>query len=269
MEYIKLNTGANMPLVGLGTWNLRGQQCTDIVSKAIQLGYRLIDTAQMYDNEIEVGKGILQSGINRKELFITTKLYRNSNSYAKAKVAIERSLQNLQADYLDLCLIHEPYKEGLEMYKALEEAFEKGKIKAIGISNYDERRIQTFCEQCVVPPALNQVEAHLYHQRWALQSIMKENNVAMQAWSCLGQGMIDFSSLEVLRKLANKYNKTPTQIALRFLVQRNISVIPKSKTEQRLKENIDLFDFSLDREEMKSIQSLDQKETLFSWTKYL
>ena len=267
MEYITLNTGNKIPLVGLGTWNLRGKECMKIVSLAIQHGYRLIDTAQMYGNEKEVGQGILNSGINRNELFITTKIYRISNSYEKAKIAVEESLKNMQLDYIDLLLLHEPYSQGPQMYRALEEAYFSGKIKAIGISNYDENWYQTFIRNCKVIPAVNQVENHIYYQKWKLHELLTENGTAMQAWSPLAQGMIKLSDQDVLINIGKKYNKTPAQIALSFLTQRGISVVPKSKHETRLMENIDIFDFKLTDEEINQIRQLDKNDTLFPWTK--
>lgn len=266
MEYVKLNNGSLMPLVGLGTWDLRNDECIEIVSKAIQLGYRLIDTAQMYGNEKEVGLGIIKSGINREELFVTTKIYRISNSYEKAKKAIETSLKNLQLDYIDLLLLHEPYSQGPQMYKALEEAYLQGKVKAIGISNYNQEWYMDFIKNCSIVPMVNQVEAHVYFQKWELQKYLQENGTVMQAWSPLAQGMRHITHEPILVSLGQKYEKSPAQIALRFLVQRGISVIPKSRHEHRLLENIDLFDFELTDDEMKMIMILDDNQTLFLWT---
>lgn len=266
MEYVKLNNGSLMPLVGLGTWNLKGQECIETVMKAIQLGYRLIDTAQMYGNEKEVGLGLLNSGISRQELFVTTKIYRISNSYEKAKQAIETSLKNLQLDYIDLLLLHEPYAQGPQMYKALEEAYQEGKIKAIGISNYNEKWYQDLMRNCSIIPMVNQMEAHVYFQKWELQKYLQENGTVMQAWSPLGQGMQNIFNDSILVSIGQKYGKSPAQIALRFLVQRGISVIPKSNKESRLIENKNIFDFQLTDEEMKMIMILDKNKTLFSWT---
>lgn len=265
MESIKLNNDINMPLVGLGTWNLRGQECIDTICKSIELGYRLIDTAQMYGNEKEVGLGIMKSGIDRKEVFITTKIYRISNSYSKAKRAIRDSLNNLQVEYIDLLLLHEPYKQGPEMYRALEEAYKEGLLKAIGISNYNESWYKEFLLKCSIIPAVNQVETHMTFQKWNLQELLESNSTRMQAWSPLGQGVIDMNN-EVILRISNKYGKTPAQVMLKFLTQRGISVIPKSKHENRLKENIDIFDFNLTEQEIKEIRSLDLNKTLFSWT---
>ena len=267
MEFITLSNGVKMPALGYGTFTMSNEETERCVLEAIKTGYRLIDTAQMYGNEKEVGQGILNSGINRNELFITTKIYRISNSYEKAKIAIEESLKNLQLDYIDLLLLHEPYSQGPQMYHALEEAYFSGKVKAIGISNYDENWYQTFIRNCKVIPAVNQVENHIYYQKWKLHELLTKNGTAMQAWSPLAQGMIKLSDQDVLKKIGKKYNKTPAQIVLRFLTQRRISVIPKSKHEIRLIENIDIFDFKLDDEEIKQIRQLDKNDTLFTWTK--
>lgn len=266
METIELNNGIHMPLIGLGTWNLQDEACVDIVSKAIHLGYRLIDTAQMYGNEKEVGLGMKQSGIPRDELFLTTKIYRISNSYEKTKAAIYTSLRNLQVDSIDLLLLHEPYQQGPFMYQALEEAYQKGIVKAIGISNYNVRWYEEFIKNCSILPAVNQVEAHVFFQKWNLQHMMHTHGTAMQAWAPLAQGMEDLSLHPTLVSLGKMYGKTPAQIALRFLVQRGISVIPKSKHSQRLIENIDLFDFELSLQDMRKIRQMDQNKTLFPWT---
>ncbi|MDO5390828.1 MAG: aldo/keto reductase [Eubacteriales bacterium] len=267
MESIVLNNNVKMPLVGLGTWDLRGDECIQSVAKAIKLGYRLIDTAQMYGNEAEVGTGIIKSGISRKELFVTTKIYRNSNSYEKARKSIDESLKNLGLDYVDLLLLHEPYKQGSEMYHALEEALKMGKAKAIGISNYDEEWYMRFLGECDVIPAVNQLEAHVYYQKWNFHEMMKKEGTMMQAWSPLACGIDNIAGNLILEKIGRKYGKSAAQIALRFLVQRGISVIPKSKHESRMIENINILDFGLTDSEMKEIRNLDRNETLFPWTK--
>lgn len=266
MKYCKLNNGIMMPLLGLGTWNLNGQECIQTVCNAIQSGYQLIDTAQMYGNEKEVGEGIKKSGALRDKLFITTKIYRKSNSYEKAKQAINDSLMNLNTDYIDLMLLHEPYVQGPQMYKALEEAYHDGKVRAIGISNYDPKWFQEFLTQCNIPPAVNQVETHLYFQKWNVQEALEAHNVKMQAWAPLAQGKEDMMNHPVLTKLSKKYNKTVPQIILRFLTQRGISVIPKTKRSSRLMENITIFDFQLTDTEINSLKKLDRNQTLFPWT---
>lgn len=267
MEYTTLNNHVKMPLLGLGTWDLRGQECVDVVCMAIQNGYRLIDTAQMYGNEKEVGQGIINAKVSRSELFITTKIYGISNSYKKTKKAIEESLNNLQTSYIDLLLLHEPYSQEQEMYKAIEEAYRDGKVKAIGISNYDEKRLERFIKQCHVIPAVNQIECHVYYQKYQFQKSLEDQGIKMQAWAPLAQAKENLNKEMILFNIADKYHKTPAQIALRFLVQRGISVIPKSRRKERLIENINIFDFKLTNDEMKEIQKLDRNDTFFAWTK--
>ncbi len=266
MESVKLNNGVKMPLVGLGTWDLNGSECTDTVAAALQMGYRLVDTAQMYGNEREVGQGIALSGVPREELFVTTKLYRRSNSYEKAKRAIDESLRALNLDYVDLLLLHEPYRQGPEMYKALEEACWAGKARAIGISNYDEHWYAEFLKQCEIIPAVNQLEIHVFFQRQGFQREMARHGTAVQAWAPLAQGIGNVTGLPLLAEIGARYGKTAAQVALRCLVQRGISVIPKSRRVERLKENLALFDFALTQEDMARIQALDQNTTLFPWT---
>jgi len=269
MEYITLKNNIKMPLLGLGTWDLRGQECIDTVCTAIKNGYRLIDTAQMYGNEKEVGQGIIKSQIPRHELFITTKIYGISNSYEKAKKAIRESLTNLQTDYIDLLLLHEPYLQEQEMYKAIEEAYRKGTVRAIGISNYEKKKFEKFLKQCRTVPLVNQVECHIYYQKWEYQEYLNRYDVKMQAWAPLAQSQMKIEQESLLLKIAKKYHKTPYQIALRFLTQRGISVIPKSRREEKLIENINIFDFQLTQREIREISSLDKNDTLFMWTKYL
>lgn len=266
MENIRLNNGVEMPLVGLGTWNLRGQDCSRVVAEALAMGYRLIDTAQMYGNEAEVGRGIAKSGVARDQIFLTTKIYRPSNSYAKAKAAIDASLKSLGTDYVDLLLLHEPYKQGPEMYRALEEALAAGKARAIGISNYDARWYADFLTHCEIIPAVNQLECHVFFQKWAFQEELLRHGTVLQAWAPLASGEGGVPSNTVLRAIGERYGKTAAQVALRFLVQRGISVIPKSKHHARLKENLALFDFTLSEDEMAAIRVLDRNATFFPWT---
>ena len=266
MEYVKLNNGVKMPLVGLGTWDLNGAACTETVAAALGLGYRLVDTAQMYGNEREVGEGIAASGVPREELFVTTKLYRRSNSFEKARRAVDESLRALKLDYVDLLLLHEPYRQGPEMYRALEEAYRDGKARAIGISNYDERWYAQFLGQCEIVPAVNQLEVHIFFQRQAFQKEMARHGTAVQAWAPLAQGIGNVAGLPLLSRIGARYGKTAAQVALRFLAQRGISVIPKSRHVERLRENLALFDFALSQADMDQIQALDTNTTLFPWT---
>ena len=263
MEYKILNNGLKMPMLGLGVYQLNNEE---IITKAIdELGYRLIDTARMYGNEKIVGKAIKKSKIPREELFITTKVYGPDRGYEKTKRAIENSLENLGLDYIDLMLIHEPYKEALEMYKALEEAKKEGKIKSIGISNFNKKLYLEFIKQCKEIPQINQVEAHVFYSRKELQKILEKNGTVMEAWSPLAAGKNDIFNNETLNKIGKKYGKTAAQIALKYLLSRNIIIIPKSENIKRLKENIDLFDFELEKEDIKKIETLERKMSLFGW----
>ncbi|MDO5294207.1 MAG: aldo/keto reductase [bacterium] len=264
MDTVILNNGVKMPLVGLGTWNLRGDECVETVANAISLGYHLIDTAQMYDNETEVGKGIVKSAIPRNELFVTTKIYRISGSYEKARKAIDTSLQRLGLDYIDLMLLHEPYKQGPQMYRALEEALQEGKVRAIGISNYDERWYTDFIKQVDIVPTVNQLEAHVYFQKWNFQKQLETSCTKLQAWAPLAQGIDHVADHPVLKEIGREHNKSAAQVALRFLVERGISVIPKSRHSSRLAENLNILDFSLSDSEMETIKTLDRDDTLFT-----
>lgn len=262
---IQLNNGIPMPLLGFGTWDLRGKECEQSILDALELGYRLIDTAQMYDNEHEVGSAIKKSGVPRKELFVTTKLYRPSISYDRAKSRIEKSLDNLQLDYIDLLLIHEPYQESQEMYRAMREAYENGKVRAIGISNFNVSLYKKFIRDCGVIPAVNQVEAHIYFQQRELQSVMSGHGTHMEAWSPFAAGKKNVFHNPVLKTIGESYGKTPAQVALKYLVQRGITVIPKSAHRERMIENKNIFDFQLTEEEMRRMEGLDEGKTLFGW----
>ena len=257
MDMVPLNNGVNMPMLGLGTYALRGGDCERCVLEALELGYRLFDTAQMYGNEREVGNALRRGGVPRGELFVTTKLYRPSASYARAKQGIEASLNALQLDFIDLLLIHEPYREAEEMYPALEEAYRAGRLKAIGVSNFNASRCEAFLRACTVIPAVNQVEAHIFFQQRGLLEEMKKHGTHMQAWSPFAAGKNDFFSNPVLRALGLAHNKTPAQIALKYLVQLGISVIPKSSHRERMRENLGIFDFQLPDEDMQRIRALD------------
>ena len=263
MEYITLNNGLRIPKIGLGIYQLNDE---DVIVKAIdEIGYRLIDTARMYGNEKILGRAIKRCRTPREELFITTKVYTPDRGYKRTKLAIEDSLKNLGLDYIDLILIHEPYREGREMYKALEEALQEGKVKSIGISNYNKKEYLNLLENCNIVPAINQVEAHIFYSRKELQKILEKNGTVMEAWSPLAAGKNNIFTNEVLVEIGKKYNKTSAQIALKYLLSKNMVIIPKSENLERLKQNIDLFDFELTPKDLEKIETLDKGKSLFGW----
>lgn len=265
MEYITLYNGIQMPLVGFGTWDLRGAECEKCVLEAIDNGYRLIDTAKMYGNEKEIGKALQKSPVPRETLFITTKLNSPYASYIKAKAGIEQSLKDLQVDYLDLLLIHEPYSNSSEMYKALEEYYRAGKVRAIGVSNFHDSNYRKLIKSCQIMPMVNQVEAHVFFQQTNLQRSMQDYGTIMQAWSPLAAGKKSIFTNETLRRIGDMHHKSPAQVALRFLVQEGIVVIPKSANTKRMQDNINIFDFILSDTDMKEIKAMDNNRSLFGW----
>lgn len=263
---VTLNNGIDMPIIGLGTVGLKGKSGENSILTAIELGYRMIDTAQMYENENEVGNAILQSRINRKELFIITKVNKLSNSYEKTKFSIEKSLEDLKSDYIDLFLIHEPYDESIEMYQALYDSYKNKKIRAIGISNFNQRRLEQFLKKCEIIPALNQIESHIFYPQLDLKNYLETKGIQTQVWAPLAGGNKNIEKEETLKKIGKKYNKTPNQVALRYLIQNNISVVPKSSNKEHLKHNINIFDFELDIDDLENIKILDSGKTLYEWT---
>ena len=246
----------------LGELHKEGENC---ILEAMELGYRLIDTAQMYDNEKIVGNAVRKSGLNRNEIFLTTKLYRPCNSYKKAKQGIEASLEPLQTDYINLLLIHEPYKQDLEIYEALIEAYQQGKVKAIGISNYDADRYEKFIQGCGMIPAVNQVESHVYYPQFQLKKKLNEHGTQMQSWGPFTEGRRNIFSERALMQIGKKYGKTSAQIALRFLIQNNVAVIPKTSRKDRMKQNMDVFDFELSEKDLIKIDTLNGNTSLFGW----
>lgn len=265
MEYLTLNNGVQMPIIGFGTWDVRGEHGKRSILEALETGYRLIDTAQMYENEDIVGAAVKESGLARDEVFLTSKLYRPCASYQGAKAGIERSLNVLQTDYIDLVLIHEPYDNALEMYEALKEAHQADKIRAIGISNFDVNRYEAFVQSCEVPPAVNQVESHVYFQQLTLKRLLVGYGTQMQSWGSFTEGRRNIFAEPMLIQIGARYGKSPAQVALRFLVQNGIAVIPKSVHRERMKENLAIFDFQLLREDMEQLKNLDGRQSLFGW----
>lgn len=261
MELLTLNNGTKMPLVGFGTFMLSGETCTNSVASAIEAGYRMIDTAEAYGNEKEVGEGIKASGIDRKELFLVTKV--NFKSYENAEQTVLQSLKNLQTDYIDLLLLHWPFANYYAAWRSLEKLYADGKIRAIGVSNFEPDQLLDLIAYNKVIPAVNQIETNLYCQRTTERSWMDKKQVAHMAYAPLGQDSRNEMYQEpAVRSLAEKYGKTPAQILLRFLTQKGIAVIPRSTQPEHIRENFALFDFALNDEEMAQLSALDKKEPL-------
>lgn len=263
MEYVKLNNGIEMPILGYGVYQVTPEECERCVSDAISVGYRLIDTAQAYGNEEGVGNAIRKSSIPRKDLFITTKVWISNAGYEKAKASIEESLQKLQTDYIDLLLIHQPFNDYYGTYRAMEEANKTGKVRAIGVSNFYPDRFVDLAEFCEIKPAVNQMETHVFNQQRKLQEVMQEYGTELMAWGPFAEGRNDFFTNGTLAAIGVKYGKSVAQVALRFLIQRGIVVIPKSTHKERMIENFNVFDFSLTEREMTVIAALDNKKSLF------
>lgn len=261
MEYLKLNNGITMPALGLGTFMLPGEICEEAVAAAIQVGYRMIDTAEAYGNEAAVGNGIAKSGIDRKELFLVTKV--NYKSYENVRETVEQSLKNLQTDYIDLLLLHWPFANYYNAWRELEKLYEEGKIRAIGVSNFEPAQLVDLIAYNKVVPVVDQIETNLYCQRSAQRTWLDKNKVAHMAYAPLGQGNRNemFTEPEVIA-LAEKYHKKPSQILLRFLTQKGIIVIPRSIKAEHIRENFDIFDFSLTDDEIKKLTELDQKTAM-------
>lgn len=264
MEYVVLNNGLKMPKLGLGVYQITDEfECRNTVESALDIGYRLIDTAQAYHNEKFVGDAIKQSNIPREELFITTKLWLADTGYKSTIKAFENSLKKLGLDYLDLYLIHQPIGDYYGSWKAMEELYEQGLIKAIGVANFmPDRLMDLICNNKILP-AIDQVEVNPFCQRQIDEIMMKEKNVQMQSWGPFAEGRNNIFQNEVLQKIADKYQKSIAQIILRWLLQRNIVCIPKSVRIERLKENFNVFDFKLSNEDMNLISRLDTKKSCF------
>lgn len=264
MQKVKLNNDVKMPILGFGVFQITNQEeCEQVVYEAIQTGYRLIDTAASYLNEEAVGKGIKRSGVPREELFITTKLWIQDTGYEATKKAFERSLKRLQLDYLDLYLIHQPYGDVHGSWRAMEDLYREGKVRAIGVSNFQDDRLMDIIAHNEIIPAVNQIETHPFHQQIESATFMKENNVQVEAWGPFAEGKNDMFHNEILASIGEKYDKSVAQVVLRWLTQRDIVTIPKTVRKERMEENFNIFDFELNEEDMKKIATLDQKESLF------
>ena len=258
MDYVTLKNGVQMPKEGFGVFQIRDlDECERVVLDAIGAGYRLIDTAESYGNESAVGKAIAKSGVNRADLFISTKLWVTNTSYEGAKAAIDRSMENLGVDYLDLYLIHQAMGDYIGAWRAMTEAYKEGRIRAIGVCNFYPHRLADFCETVDELPAVNQVELHPFFQQENALSLMREYGVQPMAWAPFAEGKHGIFTHPVLTKIGEKYGKGAGQVALRWNMQRGVVVIPKSTHRERMEQNINVFDFSLTDEEMREIAALD------------
>jgi len=264
MKKVVLNNGVEMPILGFGVYQIPdAEECERCVYDALQVGYRSIDTAAAYMNEEAVGKAIKKSGIPREELFITTKLWIQDAGYEKAKKAFEKSLNKLQLDYLDLYLIHQPFGDVYGAWRAMEELYHEGKIRAIGVSNFMPDRLIDLIVHNEVVPAVNQVETNPYYQQVEAAAFMKDNKVQIESWAPFAEGKNDIFHHAVLSSVAEKHNKSVAQVILRWLIERDIIVIPKSVNKDRMIENFDVFDFELDQDDMTRIASLDTGASSF------
>jgi len=264
MKTVKLNNGVEMPILGFGVFQIpNAAECERAVIDAIETGYRLIDTATSYLNESAVGSAVKNSGIAREDLFITTKLWVQDTGYEKTKAAFESSLERLQLDYLDLYLIHQPYGDIFGSWRAMQELYQEGKIKAIGVSNFHPDRMMDLIINSGFTPAVNQIETHPFHQQIENQKFLQQNNVQIQSWGPFAEGKNNIFHNEVLSAISEKYNKSVAQIILRWLTQRDIVAIPKSVRKERMVENFGIFDFELSIEDLQAIATLDTSASLF------
>ncbi len=264
MQKVTLNNGVEMPILGFGVYQVPdAEECERSVSQAIETGYRLIDTAAIYMNEEAVGNAVKKSGVPREEIFVTTKLWISDAGYERTKKAFEKSLRKLQLDYLDLYLIHQPFGDVYGSWRAMEELYREGVIKAIGISNFPPDRVMDLIIHNEIVPAVNQIETHPFHQQIETQKFLRENNVQIESWGPFAEGRNDIFQNKLLSSIGERYGKSIAQVILRWFVQREVVVIPKSVRKERIAENFNIFDFELTAGDMDTIKTLDTKETLF------
>ncbi len=263
MQYVTLNNGVKMPQLGYGVYQVSNAECERCVLEAIGVGYRAIDTAQSYGNEEAVGSAVKKSGVPRSDLFLTTKVWLSNAGYEKARDSIDRSLRKLQTDYIDLLLIHQPFGDYYGTYRAMEEAYRAGKLRAIGVSNFYPDRLIDLCQFAAVTPAVNQVETHVFQQQKTAHEYMKKYGVQHESWGPFAEGRRDFFSNPVLTRIGAQYGKSAAQVALRYLLQSDVVVIPKSTHKERMEQNLNVFDFTLGQEDMRAIAALDEGESLF------
>lgn len=263
MEFVTLNNGVKMPILGYGVYQVTAEECERCVLDAIEVGYRSVDTAQAYANEEGVGSAVAKCGVPRGELFITTKVWISNAGYERAKASIDESLRKLRTDYIDLMLIHQPFGDYYGTYRAMEEAYKAGKLRAIGVSNFYPDRFVDLAHFAEVKPAVNQVETHVFQQQKTANEYMKKYGTQIESWGPFAEGKNGIFTNPVLEKIGAAHGKTVAQTALRFLVQSGVVVIPKSTHRNRMEENLNIFDFALTDEEMKNIEALDTGESLF------
>lgn len=263
MKQIKLNDGHAMPILGFGVYQIPLEETKAAVLEALKDGYRSLDTAQYYGNEAAVGEAIKESGLKREELFLTTKIWVGNFGYEKAKTSIEESLKRLQTDYIDLMLLHQPYNDIYGAWKALIEAQRAGKVRSIGVSNFSPYRVRDLELYSGVKPAINQIELHPFHQRVEEVKFYQEDNIQVESWASFAEGKNGIFTNSTIKAIGEHYHKSNAQVILRWLIQKDIVVIPKSVTPSRIKENIDVFDFELSATEIKTLDQLDEKKSLF------
>ena len=262
MEFVTLNNGVRMPMLGYGVFQVSPEECERCVADALSVGYRLIDTAQIYANEEGVGTAVAKSGIPREDIFLVSKIWMGNYGYEKAKASIDESLRKLGSDYIDLMLLHQPFGDRYGAYRALEEAYKAGKLRAIGVSNFYPDHLIDLAHNFEVKPAVNQVEAHVFCQQVEASKYMAEIGTVPMAWGPLAEGKNGIFTNETLLGIGAKYGKTAAQVALRYLIQRGVIVIPKSSKKERMAQNFDVFDFSLSAEDMDAILKLDTGHSL-------
>ena len=263
MKYVTLSNGVKMPILGYGVYQVTKEECERCVSDALKVGYRHIDTAQAYFNEAEVGEAIVKSGISREELFITTKVWIDNYGYEKTKASVAESMKKLKTDYIDLVLLHQPFSDYYGAWKALEELYDEGKIRAIGISNFYADRMIDIAAFGRIRPMVNQMETHILNQQTELKGWADKYGVQLEAWGPFGEGRKGIFENPVIAEIAEKHGKTPAQIMLGWNIQRGVVVIPKSTHIERMEENFNVFDFTLSDDDMKKIAALDERTSAF------
>lgn len=263
MDYVTLANGVKMPQLGYGVYQVTKEECKRCVLDALDVGYRAIDTAQSYFNEAEVGEAIAESGIDRKEIFLTTKVWIEHYGYENTKISVLKSMEKLKTDYIDLVLLHQPFADYYGAYRALEDLYEEGKLRAIGVSNFYPDRLVDIASFARIKPMVNQIETHPLNQQIEAHEWLKKYGVIHEAWAPFGEGRGNMFTNPVLQEIGKKYDKTVAQVSLRWQLQRGIVIIPKSTHKERMAQNLDVFDFTLTDEDMQDIAALDTKTSSF------